>query len=300
MKFTLITVATEEIGYYKVLRETAKIHGYELVTLGLGKRWTGYTMKYRLMADYLDTRIIDPNSEEEILVFLDGYDTFILNDAKLLQTRYESFDKPLVFGSQWNRKKGDSVSRLVMKIFNCGFNIILNSGSYMGPISIIKEKFKMICSLFDCNITSQNDQKLLNKARKLKPEFFEKNVSIDKDGIIFHNAAYMSSISYSSIINKISLFNDIEIDKKDGKLLIRDIDIEPIFLSGPGNLDLKPYVNYKYPELNDLIIERPNDTYYLEFFKEFTGEYLLYYGIYLIIILIILISVYFIYILIKK
>ena len=37
MKFTLITVATEEVGYYKVLKETAKIHGYELVTLGLGK-----------------------------------------------------------------------------------------------------------------------------------------------------------------------------------------------------------------------------------------------------------------------
>ena len=65
----------------------------------------------------------------------------------------------------------------------------MNSGSYMGPIWVLKEKFKMLCTLFDCNIASQNDQKLLNKARKLKPDFFADNVAIDKDGIIFHNAA---------------------------------------------------------------------------------------------------------------
>ena len=96
MKFTLITVATEETSYYKVLKETAKIHGYELITLGLGKPWKGLTMKYQLMVEYLDTRTIDPNSEE-IIVFLDGYDTFVLNEAKLLQSRYESFEKPLCY-----------------------------------------------------------------------------------------------------------------------------------------------------------------------------------------------------------
>ena len=42
----------------------------------------------------------------------------------------------------------------------------------MGPISIIKKKFNMLCSLFDCNNTSQNDQKLLNKARKIKTRVF--------------------------------------------------------------------------------------------------------------------------------
>lgn len=293
MKFTLITVATEEIGYYKVLKETAKQHGYELVTLGLGKSWTGYTMKYRLMADYLDTRTIDPNSEEEILVFLDGYDTFVLNNAKLLQERYESFNAPLVFGAQWNRKRGDKLSHFIIKTFSSGFDVILNSGSYMGPIWVLKEKFKMLCSLFDCNITSQNDQKLLNKARKLQPNFFANNVAIDKDGIIFHNAAYMSSLHYTYLLKKCSWFNDIEIDKKDGKLLIRDTDIEPIFLSGPGNVDLVPYVQYKYGDkISDMIVKRTEYEYGKDFYKEFIPEISIYYGILAIIIGIIIFCLY--------
>ena len=292
MKFTLITVATEEVGYYKVLKETAKINGYELITLGLGKLWTGYTMKYRLMKDYLDTRAIDPSSEEEILVFLDGYDTFVLNDAKLLQSRYESFGKPLVFGAQWNRKNGDKFTHFIIKTFSSGFDVVLNSGSYMGPIWVLKEKFDMLCSLFDCNITSQNDQKLLNKARKLQPNFFEKNMSIDKDGIIFHNAAYMSSLHYTALIKRCSLFNDIEIDKKDGNLLIRNTDIEPIFLSGPGNVDLKPYVKYKYDDLADIIIDRGDYAYGFEFYKEFVPELTIYYGTLTLVISIIIYVIY--------
>ena len=56
----------------------------------------------------------------------------------------------------------------------------------------------------------------------------------------------MSSIHYTHLLKNCSWFNDIEIDKKDGKLLIRDTDIEPVFLSGPGNVDLVSYVEYKY------------------------------------------------------
>ena len=293
MKFTLITVATEEVGYYKVLKETVKMHGYELVTLGLGKPWTGYTMKYRLMADYLDTRTIDPNMEEEILVFLDGYDTFVLNDAKLLQERYESFGAPLVFGSQWNRKIGDKLSHFIIKTFSSGFDVVMNSGSYMGPIWVLKEKFDMLCSLFDCNITSQNDQKLLNKARKLQPDFFAENVAIDKDGVIFHNAAYMSSLHYTYLLKNCSWFNDIEIDKKDDKLIIRDTDIEPIFLSGPGNVDLVPYVEYKYGnEISDMIIKRTEYEYGKDFYKEFIPEIVTYYGIIVIIIAVVIFCIY--------
>jgi hypothetical protein len=291
MKFTLITVATEETGYYEVLKETAKTHDYELITLGLGEPWTGYTMKYQLMKDYLDRRTIDPTSEEEIIVFLDGYDTFVLNDVKLLQSRYESFEKPLVFGSQWNRKHGDKLSHFVIKTFSSGFDVIMNSGSYMGPVWVLKEKFEMLCSLFDCDITSQNDQKLLNKARKLKPAFFDEYVAIDKDGVVFHNAAYRSSIHYTYLLKKCSWFNDIEIDKIDGKLLIRDTDIEPVFLSGPGNVDLVPYVKYKYgDDVTDLIIKRTD--YGKEFYKEFIPELFTYYGILIIIIITIVLCIY--------
>ena len=151
----------------------------------------------------------------------------------------------------------------------------------------------MLCSLFDCNITSQNDQKLLNRARKLQPGFFSKYVAIDKDGVIFHNAAYMSSIHYTYLLKKCSWFNDIEIDKTDGKLLIRDTDIEPVFLSGPGNVDLVPYVQYKYgDEISDMIIKRTEYDYGKDFYKEFIFEIITYYGIIVIIIAVIIFSIY--------
>ena len=35
----LITVATKKEGYYHILQESAKKHGYELITLGMGKKW---------------------------------------------------------------------------------------------------------------------------------------------------------------------------------------------------------------------------------------------------------------------
>ena len=87
-------------------------------------------------------------------------------------------------------------------------------------------------------------------------------------------------------------FNDIEIDKKDGKLLIRDTDIEPAFLSGPGNVDLVQYVQYKYgDEISDMIIKR-TEYEYKDFYKEFIPEIMTYYGVISIISAIIIFCIY--------
>ena len=278
MKLTLITVATEKNGYYNVLMKTAKKHGYEIKTLGFGQSWGGYTTKYKLMKEYLDGITMTDENKEDIIVFLDGYDTFILNNMKLLLERYKSFKKPLVIGAQWNRKKFGKWSQFIIQLFSSGFNTVLNSGSYMGSIWILKEKFDMLCSLFDCNITSQNDQKLLNKARELNPDFFKEHVAIDKEGIIFYNAAYKYSFCYYPFIKNCSWFNDIEMDKKDSKILIRDTNIEPIFLSGPGNVNLESFVEYKYGELYKSIIKREDNQYGFEFYKEYNMEFILYNG----------------------
>ena len=37
----IITVATSIDGYYNILVESAKKHGYELITLGMDEKWTG-------------------------------------------------------------------------------------------------------------------------------------------------------------------------------------------------------------------------------------------------------------------
>lgn len=279
----LITVATQKEGYYNVLVESAKKHGYELITLGMGQKWGGYTMKYKLMIDYLETL----KDDNELVIFIDGYDTFVLQDKEILMKRYKTFNKPLVIGCQSNRKKYCKLTAWVIRTFSSGHKNIMNSGSYIGPVGILKDKLNLLDSNFDCSKTSQNDQKLLNKMRLLEPEFFKKNVVIDLDGIIFYNASYYAAAYYAPHLKKIKLFNDICIDKKDGKCLIRDLNIEPVFLSGPGNVDLDSYIEYKGYNVN----KKLRANYEKDFWKEFSIELIVYYGIIFLVNLILIILI---------
>ena len=48
-KLKNITVATEKnIGYYSVLVESCKKNNIDLIVLGLGQKWTGFTMRLNL------------------------------------------------------------------------------------------------------------------------------------------------------------------------------------------------------------------------------------------------------------
>ena len=49
----LLTLCTRVDGWFLALKESARRNGYELVVLGWGQRWTGFSMKPRLVAEYL-------------------------------------------------------------------------------------------------------------------------------------------------------------------------------------------------------------------------------------------------------
>jgi len=274
----LITFATDIDGSYQILQESATNNDFELETLGMGVKWEGFTMRYRYMKEYLDAIPEDKESQNQLIVFIDGYDTFVLNNKETLLNRYYSFNRPIVYGAQWNRIVGDKWSRQIIKWFSSNFDIVLNAGSYMGPVWALKNKFHMLASHFDLRESDQNDQKLLNKSRRLSPDFFKENVTIDKRGIIFHNASYYSSAFYTPYCMKSDLFNDIAIDKDNGKLIIRDVGIEPVFLSGPGNVDLVPYIKYKGYDIKN-IKHRDHVIYGWEFIREFALELTIYYGV---------------------
>jgi hypothetical protein len=275
MTVRLLTFATEPIGYYNILLQSAKRHGYQIETLGMGEEWGGLMTKYKYTSDYIQA--IPESQDDDIIVFLDGYDTFILGDVDILMERYKKFNKPLVFGSQWNRENGDTFTKFIISLFSSGYADIYNSGSYMGPVWALKLKFKMICNTFDCNLLSMNDQKQLNKARNIHPEFFNEYTALDIKGSIFFNASYYSCISYGPPFKNISWFTDIEIDKTDNKLISRDSGIEPIFISGPGNVNLEQYIVYKGYDIKD-VVPRDDTTFLLEFIREYMLEFIIYYG----------------------
>ena len=57
-KVTILTVATHEEGYYKLLKKSAANNGFNLITLAFGQKWEGFSMKYRLYKKYLRNRYI--------------------------------------------------------------------------------------------------------------------------------------------------------------------------------------------------------------------------------------------------
>ena len=68
-----ITVATHAERYFDVLKESAERNNIDLVVLGWGEKWKGFTWKFNLLIDYLKS--CDDN---EIVLFIDGYDVFFI------------------------------------------------------------------------------------------------------------------------------------------------------------------------------------------------------------------------------
>ena len=53
-KLKNISVATKKnIGYYKILVKSCKKNNIDLVLLGVGKKWEGFTMRFELWLNYL-------------------------------------------------------------------------------------------------------------------------------------------------------------------------------------------------------------------------------------------------------
>ena len=129
-----IVVATKKnIGYYKILEESCKKHNIDLITLGLGKKWKGFHMKFELWYKYLNK--LDDN---EIIMLNDAYDVIILQNSDIILKRFKKYKKKILFCSQ----KGN-LSRLAFNKFK---NNVIASGSIIGEVKYIKKLIKLIWS----------------------------------------------------------------------------------------------------------------------------------------------------------
>ena len=91
------------------------------------------------------------------------------------------------------------------------------------------------------------------------------------------NASYYSCAAYGPILRNIPWFTDIDVEKTNGQVINKNTGIEPIFISGPGNVNLEPFILYKGYEQKD-IITRESNKFLLDFIKEYPYEFIVYYG----------------------
>ena len=123
-----ITVATKEnIGYYNILTQSCKKYNVELIVLGLGMKWEGFTMRFKLWLDYLNTL-----NNNEIVMINDAYDVIILQDSRIIKSKFLKFNTKIVFSGE---------NEIMSKIFTkkCIDDYSINMGNLIGYVSYIKK-----------------------------------------------------------------------------------------------------------------------------------------------------------------
>ena len=79
----IITVATESKYYLPYLKDTVKKNGGELIILGYGEEWKGFSWRQRLIVDYLKSL-----KQSDIVCFVDGYDVICLRNLNELKNEF--------------------------------------------------------------------------------------------------------------------------------------------------------------------------------------------------------------------
>jgi len=163
-KTHLCTVSTDPAKGHK-LQQSANHHDWYLNNLGNGVNWEGGTMegqggghKINLVKEYIKNL-----DDSEVIVFLDGYDTFLSDSIDEILYRYKEWNQEIVFSSEricWP----DELIAPELKALNTNQNTpfqYLNSGMYIGKVGRLKE-------LFAEDIKNDEDDQLYCQKQYLK------------------------------------------------------------------------------------------------------------------------------------
>jgi hypothetical protein len=146
--------------------------------LGWGTKWNGFMDKFNGVLEYLENQ-----NDDELVVFLDGFDSFVNKPLENLEQDFESFNCKVLISQE--DKSG--MSRFLPKIIHdyvtrkvfpsCKDGLIANTGLYMGyckELKLVLNKIKQ--SDF------KDDQRAFNSMCKYFPF-----IRVDDKKVIFEN-----------------------------------------------------------------------------------------------------------------
>jgi len=233
MKF--ITVATKNEGYFPYLIESAKVNNCDLVVLGFGEKWQGFTWKFKLMIDYIKN--LDPN---EIICFIDAYDVIFLQPSYIIEERFKEItlnNNGIVISEDINVNLISSILWTKCK------NTYINSGTYMGYVNKILPLLENICKIYNCDNKNSDDQLFIQNYCNNNPKLF----NIDTNKFIF----LVSIINKNLDVNNISFYNNE---------LYYNKEVKPCILHAVFNSDIENILynlGYNYIPINK------NNNYFL-------------------------------------
>ena len=166
MSLEVVTYANKSSGMFEELINNE--HGVKVKVLGMGKKWNGFSDKFIGLLEYMETK-----NDDDIIVFVDGFDTKINKDISNVKSLFESYNCKILVS------KNPDIFDIGFGIPKCDNKHIGNVGMYMGYVKhltiLLKESVQLKCL---------DDQVNLNSLCK-KYDF----IKIDDKELIFKNFA---------------------------------------------------------------------------------------------------------------
>jgi hypothetical protein len=233
-KLHIVTVATSDEYYFNNLIESCKKNGNDLVVLGYGEKWQGFSWKFSLMIEYL--KKINKN---DIVCFVDGYDVVctrnlneLINEFNKLRDKYNCriiVSEHKIINKNYIYELFENT--MYTLYFGTCNNKFLNSGTYMGYAHDLLDILSKVYNILPSN--SSDDQILFTKYCQLH----SKDIYIDTYNEIF----LVIADPYNHI--------DKHIKFENNKVLYNNKN--PFFVHGPAetyldNIIINLGYNYDY------------------------------------------------------
>lgn len=179
INFYIVTVATEPEKMW-ALEQSAKRQNIKITNLGEDHPWRdsmttlGGMPKIQLVNEYLATV-----NEQDIVLFMDGYDTFLADSPQTILERFIQMDADIVFGAEsecWPLPENASLWPDTGTPYR-----YLNSGLYIGKVKALHDFISQ-----SQDGSSNNDDQLYCQNRYLNNKTPWK-VKLDTEAYIFQN-----------------------------------------------------------------------------------------------------------------
>lgn len=175
MQTHIITVGTDENKMWG-LEQSAKRHGITYLNLGQGVEWGGGTMvgqggghKINLVRSHIQTL-----PDEDLVLFVDGYDVLFTDNIHSIKERFDGFDCDILFAAEkscWPQPTIAPQFPMTPTPYK-----YLNSGVYMGKVARLNHFFSEV-------VANDQDDQLWMQKRFLGANGL--NVKLDHEGYIF-------------------------------------------------------------------------------------------------------------------
>jgi len=175
MQTHIITVGTDENKMWG-LEQSAKRHGITYLNLGRGVEWGGGTMegqggghKINLVRSHIQTL-----PDEDVVLFVDGYDVLFTDNIHSIKERFDGFDCDILFAAEKSCWPEPTIApQFPMTPTPYKY---LNSGVYMGKVARLNHFFSEV-------VTNYQDDQLWMQKRYLGANGLD--IKLDHEGYIF-------------------------------------------------------------------------------------------------------------------